>query len=434
MKSRPPKESDLRGQIEQLTELNRRYIQYIRQKVNQLLEVMGTQPLRPEELDDETLLEFDPIGIVAGAFQQILEHLRETVQELEMARDELQAIFNATGVGISIIDTNFRIIRCNEKQRQMLVSEPSEDIRGRFCYEVYCYKDSPGLDCPAVETMATGKAVTLREVKKKGRFFQVVTTPLRDSEGGIKGVIEVLIDVTEKKKAEELMLRTEKLVSLGQMAAGIAHELNTPLGNILGYARLLEKDPSLSEKQAERVRIIAEQANRCSRIIKGLLDFARKPDDERLNAECNLTEAINSALSLLKKEADKRQIEIILEDGTFPSVRGHAREIEQVFVNIILNALQAIGKQGGVTIKGSVRENSVVVEISDTGPGIPEEIKDRVFDPFFTTKPPGEGTGLGLSISAGTMSRLGGGIEVENLKAGGAVFRLVFPLTGGGER
>ncbi len=429
----PQKEKELFKELEKLRELNQRYIHYIRQKVNQLLEVMGTQPLRPEELDDEILLEFDPIGVVAGAFHQILEHLRETVQELKMARDELHAIFNATGVGISIIDTNFRIIRCNEKQRQMLVSEPSEDIRGRFCYEVYCYKDSPGLDCPAVETMATGKPVTLREVKKKDRFFQVVTTPLKAS-GEIRGVIEVLIDVTEKKKAEELMLRTEKLVSLGQMAAGIAHELNTPLGNILGYARLLEKDPSLSEKQAERVRIIAEQANRCSRIIKGLLDFARKPEYERVNAKCDLIEAINSALSLLKKEADKRQIEIIFENGELPSVRGHSREIEQVFVNIILNALQAIGRQGRVTIKGSVRENSAVVEISDTGPGIPKEIKDRVFDPFFTTKPPGEGTGLGLSISAGTMSRLGGGIEVENLKMGGAVFRLIFPLTGGSER
>ncbi|RME64921.1 MAG: PAS domain-containing sensor histidine kinase, partial [Nitrospirae bacterium] len=299
---------------------------------------------------------------------------------------------------------------------------------------VYCYKDSPGLDCPAVETMATGRPVTLREVKKQGRYFQVVTTPLKSQEGEITGVIEVLIDVTEKKKAEELMLRTEKLVSLGQMAAGIAHELNTPLGNILGYARLLQKDPTLSSKQAERVEIIAEQANRCSRIIKGLLDFARKPDYERDSATCSVADAIETAITLLEKEASKRQIDIHFQPKRLPPVRGHPREIEQVFVNIILNALQAIGNRGEVTIKAFERDNHVVVEVSDTGPGIPEDIRDRIFDPFFTTKPPGEGTGLGLSISAGTMNRLGGGIEVENSKDNGAVFKLLFPIQGGSGR
>ncbi len=418
-----PDPISLQTENRHLKVLNKRYIQYIREKVNQLLEVMGTQPLKPEELDDETLLEFDPIGIVAGAFQQILEHLRQTNRELELARDELQAIFNATGVGISIIDSDFRIIRCNEKQRQMLVSEPSEDIRGRFCYEVYCYKDSPGLDCPAVETLATGRAVTLREVKKKDKYFQVVTTPLKDHEGRTKGVIEVLIDVTEKKKAEELMLRTEKMVSLGQMSAGIAHELNTPLGSILGYSRLLLKDKNLTEKQIEWLGIIAEQTKRCSRIIKGLLDFARLPEETPVG-RCDVNSAIKSAVELLKKEALKRKITIGTDLNNVPIVKGSQSEIEQVFINILLNALQAIGKDGRVHIRTYNEDQMVVAEFKDTGPGIPESIRHRIFDPFFTTKPVGEGTGLGLSISSGIVNRTGGTIEVVNSPEEGSIFRV----------
>jgi len=418
-----PDPRTLQAENRHLKALNRRYIQYIREKVNQLLEVMGTQPLKPEELDDETLLEFDPIGIVAGAFQQILEHLRQTNRELELARDELQAIFNATGVGISIIDSDFRIIRCNEKQREMLVGSSTADIKGRFCYEVYCYKDSPGLDCPAVETMATGKAVTLREVKKKDKYFLVVTTPLKDHTGMTKGVIEVLLDVTEKKKAEELMLRTEKMVSMGQMSAGIAHELNTPLGNILGYSRLLLKDKNLTEKQTEWLGIIAEQTKRCNRIIKGLLDFARLPE-EIPKDRCDVNRAINSSIELLNKEALKRKIRIETELNDVPIVTGSQREIEQVFINILLNALQAIGKEGRVCIRTYGEDQMVVAEFKDTGPGISEDIRHRIFDPFFTTKPVGEGTGLGLSISSGIVNRIGGTIELENAPEGGSIFRV----------
>lgn len=179
---------------------NQKYARYIRDKVNQLLQVMGTFPLKPEELDDETLLDLDPIGIIADSFGQILEHMRETNRELTMARDQLQAIFDATGVGISIIDNDLRIINCNEKQKELLVDKSLGDVRGRHCYEVYCSKESPGLDCPAIDTLATGRSVVVREVEKKGNHFQIVTSPFKDSDGNIVGAIEVLLNINEKKK------------------------------------------------------------------------------------------------------------------------------------------------------------------------------------------------------------------------------------------
>lgn len=537
-----------------LKEANSRYVRYIREKVNQLLQVMGTLSLKPEELDDNTLLDFDPIGIIANAFDQILEHLRETNRELAIARDELQAIFDATGVGISIIDMDFRILKCNEKQRALLVDKGISDVEGRYCYEVYCNKESPGLDCPAIDTMATGRSVIIREVEKKGKHFQIVTTPFKDSEGNNIGVIEVLLDITEKKRAEdaermqrefylaeksklatvveslsdglfvtnkedriisfnntasritgysasevmglsynqffgmlsenmplmeinktlemniktkddrqlilsitsaivknsegedigkvftfrditeekqrlEIYHRTEKLVALGQLAAGIAHELNTPLGSILGYARLILKDKRLDAQQKERLEIIAEQAKRSSAIIKGLLNFARHSNPSLKNIQdADINEILSSNLKLLQAEIEKRQIHVETDFGAIPLVKIDIRQIEQALINIILNAIQAVKESGKIGIKTFAENDCIKIKISDNGPGIPEDIKPRIFDPFFTTKPVGEGTGLGLSISAGIISEHGGFIDVESVEGKGTTFIITLPV------
>ncbi len=220
---------------------NEKLKRYIRDKVDHLLSVMGTKPLGKEELDDNTLLELDPIGIIALSFEQILEHQKETNRRLTVAKDQLQAVFDTVGVCISIIDEDMRIVNCNEKQKELLVSANTEVI-GRHCYEIYCGKDSQSLDCPAVETLATGRPVLIREVKKKNKHFQIVTSHMKDAEGQVTGAIEVSMDVTEKKRSEELMRQAEKLTAIGLLAGGIAHELNNPLGNILGYATLLLKD------------------------------------------------------------------------------------------------------------------------------------------------------------------------------------------------
>lgn len=420
---------DLEQENSELKDANKRYVQYIREKVNQLLKVMGTLPLRPEELDDKSLLDLDPIGIIAGSFVQVLEHLKETNRELSIARDELQAIFDATGVGISIIDRDFRILKCNEKLREMLLGNNEENITGRYCYELYCSKDSPGLDCPAIETMETNRAVILREVQKQNKYFQVVTSPLEDGSGKTIGVIEVLFDITGKKKAEELMGRTEKLVAIGQLSAGVAHELNNPLGNILGYARLLLRDSSLIPEQRERLEIIAEQAKKGNAIIKGLLDFARKskPSAKDL-VKCDLNGIIDSAINILRAESEKRSVKIIKETSPLPSIKVSPGEFEQVLINILLNALQAIVKDGTVWIRAETKEGGIHLEIEDTGPGIPEEIRSRIFDPFFTTKPPGEGTGLGLSICAGIVNEYGGLIDIQSTPGRGSKFIVILKV------
>lgn len=552
----------LQKEIQRLRDENLRYARYIREKTNQLLEVMGTLPLRPEEFDDSELLNLDPIGIIAGSFTQVFEYLNETISDLSEARDELQAIFDATGVGISIIDQDFAIVKCNEKQRELLVDKHLNNVCGSYCYEVYCLKNGPGLDCPAVDTFATGRPVVIGEVRKKDKYFQLVTTPYaKDADGQVTKVIEVALDITARKKAEEeeqrqrgyylaeksklasvlqslsegllvtdsrnriisvngaalqildlsqkqvqelkidqlfaesppearimfdvetphacqnveiwfrgenreLLLsvnavplfdpngstigrvftfrditeekhrqeifhRTEKLAAVGQLSAGIAHELNTPLGSILGYARLLQKGDNLQPDQRERLAIIAEQAKKSSAIIRELLDFSRlsTPLPNQV-VSCDLNKVIGEAIRVLQAELDKRFIMVKLDLDTVPDVEADPKRLEQVLVNMLLNSAQAMGSNGEINITTQSFEQDARIIVKDSGPGIAPENLSRIFDPFFTTKPVGTGTGLGLSICAGIINDYGGAIDVKSAPDEGTVFSIILPLPG----
>ncbi len=406
---------------------------YIRDKVNHLLSVMGTKPLNREELDDNTLIELDPIGIIALSFEQILEHQKETNKRLSVAKDQLQAVFDAVGVCISIIDEDMRIVNCNEKQKELLVSANTEVI-GRHCYEIYCGKDSPSLDCPAVETLATGRPVFIREVKKKNKHFQIVTSPMKDADGQVTGAIEVSMDVTEKKKSEELMRQAEKLTAIGLLAGGIAHELNNPLGNILGYATLVLKDREspLDPAHREKLEIIVEQAKKGSEIIRGLLDFSRQSVPAFKDIPINdivrkTTRTLQSRLA-----CHGIRIDSTVADGL--AVRADPRQIELVFLNIMLNSIQALegtdGKGKVISIRAACKGDFVQVSIADNGPGIPEEILPNIFDPFFTTKPVGKGAGLGLSICSGVIREHKGSIRAVSEPGKGTefIFRLPAPV------
>jgi len=406
----------------------KRLKEYIREKINQLLVIMGTKPLDTEMLDDNTLIEFDPIGIVAGSFEQVLEHLRNTNRKLKTARDQLQAVFDTAGVCISIVDPDLRIINCNEKQKELLVSKEIEgDLTGRFCYEVYCGNDSPALACPAIETIETGRPVFIREIKKKKKYFQIVTSPLRDNDGRISAIIEVSIDVTEKKKVEEARRRTEKLTSLGLLGAGLAHEINNPLGNILGYATVLTGEENLTPEQREKLGIIIEQAKKGSEIIRGLLEFSRqsRPSFQSISVNAVIEEAVKNLSRRMKEK--RMKFETLLRD--VPTVMADPTQIGQVIENLVMNAMDALENQSSpsIRIETCVSGQTVEVRVVDNGPGIPEAMQQNVFDPFFTTKPVGEGVGLGLSICAGILEAHDGSISLDSEQGKGTIISFRIP-------
>jgi signal transduction histidine kinase len=223
------------------------------------------------------------------------------------------------------------------------------------------------------------------------------------------------------------MVQTEKLVSLGQLAAGAAHEINNPLTGILGYSDLLVDDPSLGDRQrvvADKIRTLAR---RIKTLVTSLLSFARRVPTEK--AHLDLNQVLMSALHLSNLDLRGKKIEIeTLADMELPPVRGDANQILQVFFNLMDNAVDALEEVGGgkLMIRTSHDEEKVTIEFSDSGPGI--KSPHQVFDPFFTTKPVGKGTGLGLSICYGIVQEHGGHIECFNRSEGGATFMVQLPI------
>jgi two-component system NtrC family sensor kinase len=228
------------------------------------------------------------------------------------------------------------------------------------------------------------------------------------------------------KRLQAQIVQSEKLVSLGQLAAGAAHEINNPLAAILGFSDLLADDPTVPDKARATAGKIRDQARRTKTLVGNLLSFARQVPAERTLLDLNTV--VNNAVQLraLDLRSGTTRIELQLE-SVLPGVRGDGNQLMQVFFNIISNALDAMeAHKGGVlTIKTIRDRGNVVVLFLDTGPGIKDP--HRVFDPFYTTKPVGKGTGLGLSICFGIVQEHGGKILCYNRQEGGAVFRVELP-------
>ena len=224
------------------------------------------------------------------------------------------------------------------------------------------------------------------------------------------------------------LLRSARLAAVGELVAGVAHEVNNPLGSISAFAQILLRDEALTAAQRDSVDVINAEALRASQIVKDLLAFARNSDPVR--APLDVNSVIQSALRLHGYELSSNRIGVELAlAARLPTVLGDARQLQQVCLNVISNAIQAMSPGGSGTLFVSTRVSGsrVIVELGDTGPGIPDHAAARVFEPFFTTKDDGKGTGLGLSVSRGIIEAHGGTIEVASTSASGTIFRLSLP-------
>ena len=245
----------------------------------------------------------------------------------------------------------------------------------------------------------------------------------RDRERLLKASQDALENL---RHLQSQMVQTEKLVSLGQLAAGAAHEINNPLTGILGYTDLLASEGGLTEKQQALADKTAALARRIKTLVANLLSFARRVPPEV--ALLDIAEVITSALNLSSLDMRGKGIHTeFAAPESLPPVRGDANQLMQVFFNLVDNAIDALEEVDGgtLTIRATHKESKVILEFSDTGPGI--KSPNHVFDPFFTTKPVGKGTGLGLSISYGIIQEHGGKIECFNRRGGGATFRITLP-------
>ncbi len=219
----------------------------------------------------------------------------------------------------------------------------------------------------------------------------------------------------------------EKMAELGKLAAGMVHELNTPLSVIVSAAQLILREEDLPDSIREMVERISQETQRLSHFTKGILSFARTQEEP--SAETDVNQIIGEVLVFLKYEVQKRSVKVIEElDYRIPSIFADGNRLKQIFVNLIMNALQAMENGGVLLVRTSASDDRCVeIQIADTGTGIRSEVVGRIFEPFFTTKQPGSGTGLGLFITKTIVERLGGAISVQSIYGEGTTFIVSFP-------
>ena len=370
-------------------------------------------------------LSVDLAGEVAAQSREIEEHRRFT-----------SLIVDSLPVGLYVVDRDYRIQSWNRKRETGTQGLRRDDVVGRPVFDVLTRQPPAQLRAEFDRVFTTGEIQqTEQEVTAGGetRRFRLSKIPMRLDGDEITHVITIGEDVTEYHRVQRQILQSEKLAAIGQLAAGVMHEINNPLATISACVAAIEgRLPAGAEaaRAEEYLQTIDREVDRCSRIVDGLLDFSRpKPGPRR---PVSLNALVDETLFLLKHHQRFKQLQVVraLAPG-LPDTSGSAEQLTQVLMALMLNALDAMEQGGQLTVRTGLspaRTDEVVVEVQDTGVGIAPGDQGKIFEPFYTTKPPGRGTGLGLSICYGIVADHRGRIEVDSLPGRGATFRIFLPV------
>jgi two-component system NtrC family sensor kinase len=340
---------------------------------------------------------------------------------LSEGKREWEQTVDAIADGICVLDATGTIRRAN-RAFCALADIPVTEVAGRpwvtLVPPAWAGAFTNVLDHPG----------TTAELRAGARLFLVSALPLTDA--GVAWAVLVVSDQTERRRLQEQLFQSEKMSAVGQLIAGVAHDLNNPLASVVGFADyLVEAVGDTPEELREPLRAIRQEAERAANIVKNLLNFARKQEGHR-DAHA-VSDILASTIQLLRNQLMGARIEteVDVAPGT-PPVHVDATQLQQVFVNLVNNAAQAIegsGVGGRIVIRAMPWLDGVAVTVEDDGPGVPAGIAQRIFEPFFTTKPAGEGTGLGLSICQGIVKEHGGRIALVTTGRRGAVFHVELP-------
>ena len=391
--------------------------------------------------------------------------LAEKVEQLKKSEKRQKLIFEGSPVGMILVNTERKVVEINSATLAM-IRRTSEEVIGRFCHEVFCPDERD--NCLRFDKEDTMNSSERTIIDSRGKRVPVLKKVIPIEIEGETFLLEGFVDISERKALEAQLIHSEKMASIGQLAAGVAHEINNPTGfvasnlntlseytgdvaavlkecgHLLSLCEELDGGTGESARRAQElwkesdldyvledlgnlIKESIEGTDRIRKIVGDLKDFSRT--DKHEAEEININEAIDKTLNVAWNEI-KYKAEVVKEYGDLPYITCLAGQIDQAILNILVNAAQAMKEKGTITIRTYVKDENVCVEISDTGVGIPPDIQKKMFDPFFTTKPVGEGTGLGLNITYNIIRQHNGDIAVHSKPGEGTTFTISLPING----
>jgi two-component system, NtrC family, sensor kinase len=364
---------------------------------------------------------------------RLYRQLRVKADELERMREFSENILESLNDGLAVLNRDDRVVRWNRRLEELYGVRHEQAVGHRFD-EIF---DSSVFDVLRSARRESPDGAAIYRVPLKTRHGQerrllvnVATTPLRDSDGAIAGTIVIIEDISARVQLEEQLQISEKMASIGLLAAGVAHEVNTPLTGISSFVQMLMQGAEPDDPKTRVLEKIESQTFRAAKIVNGLLNLARPAQVDSGPVDVNVV--VNDVLSLLEHQLRNGRIQVRKELApSVAMVQGIEYKLQQVFLNLFLNARDAMPKGGWLTIATRTEGDKTVVEVADTGSGIPADQLSRIYDPFFTTKEIGKGTGLGLSITYGIVQEHGGAIACESAPGQGTRFSLTLPTAPG---
>jgi two-component system, NtrC family, sensor kinase len=351
-------------------------------------------------------------------------------QRLVQSKELLQSVFDGITDMVVLLDADFRIKMVNKAYLKRYHVELA-DVYNTPCYEAHSGNLEACAGC-ALNTAAVSRKAVSEEIRYAGgELFLVHFYPVLDEEGRLVSIIRYSREITDQKKVERKIQQAEKLVAMGQLAAGVAHEINNPLGVILCYVDLLKRELAERPQGLQDLAVIEKQTLNSKRIVTDLLQFARSHESAKQAAELN--SMVHEVVQFLAHQFKQRKVDVLLRLGEqIPPIHMDVNKMKQVLINLLMNASQAIEGRGEIIVSTSCRtaENQVEISVRDNGQGIDPVLKNKIFDPFFTTKATGQSTGLGLSVSYGIIEDHNGEITVESEPGQWTCFTIRLPVGG----
>jgi two-component system, NtrC family, sensor kinase len=372
-------------------------------------------------------LELERVEAMADLLSVALANA-ELFETMRQAEWRFRTLFRAAPDAVlTVLQTTGRVREANDAVREVFGLDPHQVV-GRQLLDVIVPADRPILDEALAKAFAGQPArVEVHVVRPEGQSRVIALAASRLPEADPPSALLVGRDMTHERELRVRLMESDRLAAVGELVAGVAHEVNNPLSSISAFAQLLLRDGELSPHQRESIEVIRAETMRASQVVKDLLAFARRSEVQ--SAPLDLNGVVGRTVRMRQYQFSEASVRVESDlAADLPSVMGDARQLQQVCLNLLTNAVQAMSPGGGVLHVRTYQANDRVrLEVKDTGPGIAVDARAHIFEPFFTTKKEGEGTGLGLSVSYGIVAAHGGAIEVVETGPAGTTFRVTLP-------